>query len=287
MNETKTLSAEETLIETKKSRRELNGKDKRNIILFSTLGLFILGLTGSCLGIGFSLLSKEPEKQSVIFKDGRSGCYDIDGKPLGLSNDCFTFKFADNANCYLIDSIKCPTSTTTVLLSETYQSETDIGRYLVKGIGYSDGENNVFSGNTDELKTIITNTAYLQIGAYALSNLPSLERVTFGNTSNSYKMAVCNNAFENDNALKEVALGNALYDVGDYAFLNCTSLETINLSGNLGKMGSNVFQGCSSLKTIVYKNTKTRWETIEKDDNWLGLATGVKVQCVDAIINID
>ncbi|MCQ2799048.1 MAG: leucine-rich repeat domain-containing protein [Bacilli bacterium] len=279
MENTEEIKVIETSTEKRKSWKDLNKVEKRNIIMFSSIGAGLLSIVGICLGFGIPQLLPSAPQEGASFAEFKSGCYDSYGAVLKTGRECFSYQFVENSNCYAIKDIQAPSETETVILSELYQGENDTSTYMVKAIGFSDGDSSAFKGETSGIKSVYCNTIYLSLGAYSFSGLSALENVSFADTAREYKMTVNAHCFDGDANLKTVRLGNGLSKIKDSAFNGCSSLESIELSARLESIGANAFNGCTSLTSIQYKGTKENWDKLNKDENWAKGSSITTVYC--------
>ena len=286
MENTEEIKVLETSTEKRKNWKDLNKVEKRNIIMFSSIGAGLLALVGVSLGFGIPELLPSAPQEGASFSEFRSGCYDANGEILKTGRECFTYQFVENSNCYAIKEIQAPSGTETIILSELYQGQDDKSTYMVKALGFSDGNSTAIKGDVSSIKSVYCNTIYLSLGAYSFSNMSALEAVSFADTARDYKMTVNAHCFEGNANLKSIRLGNGLSKIKDSAFSGCSSLASIELSSRLENLGANVFDGCTALTSIQYKGSKENWDKLQKDENWAKGSSITTVYCNGLPVNI-
>ena len=70
-------------------------------------------------------------------------------------------------------------------------------------------------------------------------------------------MPISNYAFDEDETIEEVYLGENATSIGPYAFYNCVSLKAINIPNGVKTISSNAFAFCRSLSSIVIPDSVT------------------------------
>ena len=65
---------------------------------------------------------------------------------------------------------------------------------------------------------------------------------------------ICNNAFENNNSIKSVALPNALLTIGAYAFSSCSSLSSVVIPDSVTAISEGAFYSCNNLQFNTHGN---------------------------------
>ena len=71
---------------------------------------------------------------------------------------------------------------------------------------------------------------------------------------------IADSAFEGNETVTSVTMGDDVVLIGAFAFRNCTALQQIRLSHNLKSIGRECFKGCSSLEEIVIPDSVLRLE---------------------------
>lgn len=71
---------------------------------------------------------------------------------------------------------------------------------------------------------------------------------------------IADSAFEGNDTVTSVTMGDDVVLIGAFAFRNCTALQQIRLSENLKSIGRECFKGCASLEEIVIPDSVLRLE---------------------------
>ncbi len=64
-------------------------------------------------------------------------------------------------------------------------------------------------------------------------------------------------AFEGNNLITSITIGNNVTSIGEYAFSGCSSLESITIPDSVTSIGARAFNNCLSLESVVIGNGVT------------------------------
>ena len=137
---------------------------------------------------------------------------------------------------------------------------------------------NIVSNTYENGKGVITfdgNVAMIVEGAFA-----SCFRLT-SITIPDNVMRIGDGAFNTCTNLTSINIPNSVTSIGSMALEGCYSLTSITIPDNVTSIGWQAFDGCPSLTSITYEGTTEQWNTIVKDENWIGGAPVTYVQCTD------
>ena len=63
-------------------------------------------------------------------------------------------------------------------------------------------------------------------------------------------------AFQNNQKITKVTIGNKMKTIGEQAFSGCKNLKTVKLGKNVTVIGDQAFYNCKKLKNITIKTSK-------------------------------
>lgn len=92
--------------------------------------------------------------------------------------------------------------------------------------------------------------------------------------------------FSNCTALEEIVIPDFVTEIMVGAFYKCTNLKTVTLGRRIEKLWADVFMDCDNLTEINFSGTMSRWNAIEKDDEWNFGSVITVVHCSDGDIEI-
>lgn len=92
-------------------------------------------------------------------------------------------------------------------------------------------------------------------------------------------------AFMSCKSITSITIPSSVKHIADYVFLECANLTSITLPKDIEYLGYGLFVN-SSLTSIIYRGTKTEWETIEKNEGWNDQIGSITVRCNDGDIVI-
>lgn len=82
----------------------------------------------------------------------------------------------------------------------------------------------------------------------------------------------------------EITIPDGVISVGGWAFCGCSDLTSITIPADVMGIGDFALSGCTNLASINYKDTRAKWEAIEKGDDWNNRTGDYTVHCVDGDI---
>ena len=139
-------------------------------------------------------------------------------------------------------------------------------------------EIDVINSNTNTIKiTGITDTDVSEVIIYELY---------IDNDGLIYHVErIGNNAFANQTKINTVTIPSSVKLIGKNAFDGCVNLKTVVINTTLVIIEKNAFANCTLLESIVFNGTKSQWESIQKDINWIGGVYGFEVVCTNGTIH--
>ncbi len=157
----------------------------------------------------------------VAFPPGRGGVYSIPNTVTTLGYDAFAF-------CANLSGVTIPNHVTNI------------------------GEYTFF--HCTSLADVTIGSDVLTIGALAFSDCTNLTSVRIPDSVINIEDGIAEKglggAFSYCSGLTNIALGNGLTNIGDYAFLNCENLVNLTIPDSVVRMGNALFN-CTSLATLT------------------------------------
>jgi uncharacterized protein YceK len=152
-------------------------------------------------------------------------------------NDDFTFRVMEieqNAffGCSEVTSIDIPFSV--LRISDSFSGCSGIKKFSVNenNQSYKDIDGVLFSKDS---KMLIKYPAKKETAEYVISEDVAL---------------ICTGAFQDNEFLKKVTIGNFVTAISDFAFKGCSSLEEVELGGNVRILGVDSFKECPKLMLV-------------------------------------
>jgi hypothetical protein len=95
------------------------------------------------------------------------------------------------------------------------------------------------------------------------SSIPVTSDLIIPDTSGGLPItSIGTNAFENNQWVASVTIGNRVISIGDSAFYSCISLTNVIFGSNVISLGNSTFSGCDNLTTITIPNGVTNIGTL-------------------------
>ncbi len=152
--------------------------------------------------------------------------------------------------------------------------DSDTGCLTIGGVGdienYSGSQLPPWYDHKNRIKTVDIKSGVTNIGSYAFSDAPNLERAAIPNNIKgigNFAFSGCsklleaaipdgvttigNSAFNQCYALKSVSIPKTVVSIGDSAFNNCIALTEINIPQNVETIGNLAFDNCYKLEKLT------------------------------------
>ena len=167
-------------------------------------------------------------------------------------------------------------------------SDGELDITFASGTGITDDYNMTtkevpWKDNRDDVKKVVIYNDVVKLGTHLFSNLPNLETVQFGISSNPIKLTtIGNSCFTNDPKLTSITLPSSVTSLGSnafeasgivdismpagltvipgYCFLDCKSLTSVTLSESTTQIRAGAFKG-STLSCLMMPDTVTEIQT--------------------------
>ena len=151
-----------------------------------------------------------------------------------------------------------------------------------------------------KIKEIYIGADVTHIGAYAFSDMYSLNKITVDSKNKMYRVTdgilyktnpyelvfsfiqnrvqnitipngvekVCDGAFTGSTYITKVSMPDSVTHIGKRAFERCSSLSSVSIGANLTSIGSYAFSNCFSLREISYNGSEDKWNLVKKGEKW-------------------
>ena len=182
------------------------------------------------------------------------------------------------------------------------------GTLTISGSGamnnYTSSSTSDWRAYKDQIKRVVIKDGITSIGNFAFYECKSLTSVTIASTvttignSSFYGCAftsisipssvrtIGEHAFCYCSNLTSVVIPSSVTSIGYGAFSRCNKLASVTIPVSVTNIGGYAFSNCSALNSIVYKGTKTQWNSITKGSNWNKNSAFTGVSCSNGTVSV-
>ncbi|MBE6558972.1 MAG: hypothetical protein E7661_08225 [Ruminococcaceae bacterium] len=97
-------------------------------------------------------------------------------------------------------------------------------------------------------------------------------------------VGICDNAFYDYDHLITIELPDSVTSIGECAFYSCWMLTSVVISDGVKSLGENAFGSCENLTSITFTGNKSKWQAIDKNEDWNNNTGNYTVHCTDGDI---
>ena len=108
-------------------------------------------------------------------------------------------------------------------------------------------ENQYYTKNSQQYKTVSIGSGTKEIGAYAFNEAINLKKISLPETLEY----IGRYSFTYSTSIEVIEIPNGVTEIDDYAFSHCKNLKNVTLSKGLEKINVGAFAYCASLKEIT------------------------------------
>ncbi len=132
----------------------------------------------------------------------------------------------------------------------------------------------------EDIKSLTLPESLKVIGERAFFGCSNLREISFS----AGTLRIESSAFEGCTGLRSITLPRNLIILGENAFKGARSLSTVSISDELMLIENGAFADCPRLKTILYSESSSLWNMIEKGEKWDNGIGEYVVECSDSEI---